>query len=64
VRFGARGKGKSGGVRVITFYSGVEIPVFLLNIFAKNEKIDLSAAERKTIKSVLSELVKIYEGRT
>lgn len=29
------GKGKSGGYRVITFYSGVDVPVFLLNIFAK-----------------------------
>jgi len=25
VRFAARGKGKSGGVRVITFYSGLDI---------------------------------------
>lgn len=41
VRFAAKGKGKSGGVRVITFYSGADIPIFLLNIFAKNEKIDL-----------------------
>ena len=63
VRFAAKGIGKSGGVRVITFYSGVEIPVFLLNLFAKNEKIDLSAAERKMLKNVLSELVEIYTGR-
>ena len=29
VRFAAKGKGKSGGVRVITFYSGADIPIFL-----------------------------------
>ena len=29
------GKGKSGDYRVITFYSGDDIPVFLLNIFGK-----------------------------
>src|ERR1041384_8185104 len=63
VRFAAKGKGKSGGVRVITFYSGVEIPVFLLNVFAKNEKIDLSAEERSTLKKILSRLVDAYRGR-
>ena len=44
VRFAGRGKGKSGGYRVITFYSGDDIPVFLLNIFAKGEKVNLTKA--------------------
>ena len=47
---------------VITFFSGPEMPVFLLNVFAKNEKIDLSAAERSTLKKVLSRLVDAYRG--
>ena len=63
VRFAAKGKGKSGGVRVITFFSGPEIPVFLLNVFAKNEKIDLSAEERSTLKKILIRLVDAYRGR-
>lgn len=63
VRFAAKGKGKSGGVRVITFFSGSEIPAFLLNVFAKNEKIDLSAEERSTLKKILSRLVDAYRGR-
>lgn len=37
-----KGKGKSGGYRVITFFSGTDIPVFLLNVFARNEWADLS----------------------
>lgn len=44
-------------------YSGVEISVFLLNVFAKNEKIDLSVAERNVLRSVLNEMVEIYEKR-
>jgi mRNA-degrading endonuclease RelE of RelBE toxin-antitoxin system len=28
IRFAGKGKGKSGGYRVITFYSGDDIPVF------------------------------------
>lgn len=63
VRFAAKGKGKSGGVRVITFYSGEEIPVFLLNVFSKNEKVDLSATERNVLKSLLGQLVETYEQR-
>ena len=50
-------------IRRLAIYSGVEIPVFLLNVFAKNEKVDLSAAERHVLKKILSELVEVYEGR-
>jgi len=42
VRFAGKGKGKRGGYRVITFFSGTDIPVFLLNVFAKNERVDLT----------------------
>jgi hypothetical protein len=63
VRFAGKGKGKSGGYRIITFYSGPDIPVFLLNVFAKNEKTDLTPKERNTLKSILSEMVKAYRAR-
>ena len=64
MRFAGKGKGKSGGYRVITFYSGPDIPVFLLNIFAKNEKTDLSQAERNAFRSVLADLADVYRRRT
>jgi hypothetical protein len=32
VRVAGRGKGKSGGYRTITFYSGKERPLYLLNV--------------------------------
>ncbi len=63
IRFAGKGKGKSGGYRVITFYSGVDIPIFLLNIFAKNEKTDLSQAERNAFKAVLAELADAYRKK-
>lgn len=63
VRFGGKGKGKSGGYRVITFYSGVDIPVFLLNVFAKNEKVDLAPKERQVLKTVLTNLVETYKRK-
>ena len=60
VRFAGKGKGKSGGYRVITFFTGTGIPVFLLNIFAKNEKTDLTRKERGVLKTVLADTVKAY----
>jgi hypothetical protein len=46
LRFGGRGRGKSGGFRVITFFSGPDLPVFLITIYSKGRRADLSAAER------------------
>ena len=55
VRVAGKGKGKSGGYRVISFYGGHTIPVFLLTLFAKGEKVSLSKEERNAI----SERVKL-----
>ena len=63
VRFSAKGKGKSGGVRVITFYSGQDIPVFLLNVFAKGDKVNLTKAECNAIKKVLGDVEEAYRRR-
>lgn len=60
LRFAGQGKGKSGAYRVITFYSGVDIPVFLLNVFSKGERVDLSQADRNAMKSELAGLVADY----
>jgi hypothetical protein len=45
VRFGRDGGGKSGGFRTIHFYRAGAGPVFLLTMFAKNEKANLTPAE-------------------
>jgi hypothetical protein len=57
LRFAGRGKGKSGGYRVITFYSGGDFPVFLLTVFAKGERVDLSRAERNALARLTKVLV-------
>jgi len=62
VRLAGKGKGKSGGYRLITFFSGTEVPVFLLNIFAKNEKTTLTPKERRVLKTLLAETVKSYRS--
>lgn len=63
VHFAAKGKGKSGGVRIITFYSGDDIPVFLLNVFAKGDKMNLTQAERNALKKVLGSVAQAYRSK-
>lgn len=62
VRFGGRGKGKSGGYRVVTFFGGVDIPVFLLDIYGKDTQANLSEAERNALRKVLTELPRVWRS--
>jgi hypothetical protein len=64
VRVPGRGKGKSGGFRVITYYAGADLPVFLVMVFSKGQRADLTAAGKASIKSELASLASDYrEGR-
>lgn len=60
VRFAGRGKGKSGGFRVITFYAGPDLPVFLITVFGKGEKVDLTHAERNALRKELAHVADSY----
>lgn len=62
IRFAGRGKGKSGGYRVITYFGGGDIPVFLLAVFAKGDKVNLSKAERNELKKELAGLAEDYRA--
>ena len=56
LRYGKGGRGKSGGVRVIYYYQSQETPIFLLEIFAKSEKSNLTASERNALAKVAAEI--------
>jgi hypothetical protein len=62
VRFAGRGRGKSGGYRVITYYAGVDTPVFLLNVFAKGDRLNLSQRERNELRKELASLAEDYRS--
>src|ERR1700683_3834158 len=47
VRVGRGGSGKRGGARVIYYFYSEDFPVFVMALYAKNEKADLSAREKK-----------------
>ena len=60
VRFAVKGRGKSGGVRIVYYYYNESMPVFLLTVFAKNEKADLARAERNALGKVARALRESY----
>ncbi len=60
LRWSAQGRGKSGGVRVIYYYHNETIPLFLLTIFGKGEKANISKTERNDLAKFTCVLLKNY----
>lgn len=63
LRWKAQGRGKRGGVRVIYYFHNESLPLFLLNVFAKNEKANLSRAEQNEMRVLLPRLIEGYQKR-
>jgi hypothetical protein len=60
LRFGAKGRGKRGGARVLYYYGGDHMPLFLIAIYPKSVKENISAAEKKAIKKLINCLAEEY----
>ncbi len=63
VRIAGRNKGKRGGYRTITFFSGEIMPVYLLAVFGKGERSDLSQKERNALRDMTKGIVEAYKKR-
>jgi hypothetical protein len=63
IRWATRGHGKRGGARVIYYYYNRAVPLFLFDIYAKNEKTNLSEADKRNLKRLLPLLVSRYLKR-
>jgi hypothetical protein len=59
-RFKRPGTGKSGDYRIVTYYAGTGLPVFLLTVFTKGERANLSKAEQNQLQTLLSKLADTY----
>jgi hypothetical protein len=59
LRWGRGNRGKSGGVRVIYYYHDERIPLYLLTVFGKNERANLTKAERSELAKLVGILVKL-----
>jgi hypothetical protein len=60
VRLPRAGSGKSGGYRTVYVFGGTHMPIFLLTVFAKNEKDNLSKKELSAAVQLSKALIDIY----
>ena len=59
LRWGRGAQGKSGGVRVIYYVHSEKMPLYLLTLFAKNERANISKAQRNELAELVDLLVHI-----
>jgi len=64
LRWALAGRGKRGGARVIYFFHNLQLPLFLLSVFAKNQRADLSQDEKNRLRDFTRRLVATYGRRT
>ena len=63
VRIAREGGGKSGGYRTIYVFGGVQIPIFLVTVFAKNEKDNLTKAKQAELIAMSKAVIARYGDR-
>ena len=61
VRFAIGGRGKRGGARIVYYFYNERFPVFLITVFAKNERSDLAHSERNDLAKLVKALIEKYE---
>ena len=63
IRWGLAGRGKRGGARVICFFHDMEMQLYLLEAFAKNDRANLTKAECNELRQVTELIVNSYKRR-
>jgi len=56
VRFARPNKGKSGGVRLFTFFWTLDMPLFLMWVIAKNKRSNITDAETIMLAKIAKEI--------
>lgn len=64
LRWARSGRGKQGGVRVIYYFHNEEMPLYLLTLFGKNEKANISMAEKKLLSATVRVLLKFWSQKS
>ena len=64
LRWRRGGQGKSGGVRVIYYFYDDLMPLYLLTLFAKGDKVNLTKGERNELADLVEALVDAWKERT
>jgi len=59
-RWASGNKGKSGGVRVVYYYHNKTLPLFILSVFSKSDKANLTKSERNELCKFTTHLIANY----
>ncbi len=60
VRWRRQGIGKRGGARVVYFYHNEQMPLFLLLVYAKADRGDMTQDEKRLMRTIVVELKHTY----
>lgn len=60
IRWGNKNQGKRSGARIIYYYYNERLPLFLFTAYAKNQKVNLTATEKKTLANIVKAIVETY----
>ncbi len=63
LRFARSGMGKRGGARIVYLYGGEDLPIFLITVYAKSEKGNLSKAEQNALAKMAKSFFADYRGK-
>ena len=63
VRISRESGGKRGGFRTIYVFGGRHMPIFLVTVFAKNEKANLTAKEQAAAVELSKEIVNMWSNK-
>lgn len=63
VRIPRDGGGKRGGFRTIYVFGGRHMPIFLITVFAKNEKTNLTPKEQAAAVALSKDIVDMWKDR-
>ncbi|MEP7352133.1 MAG: type II toxin-antitoxin system RelE/ParE family toxin [Acidobacteriota bacterium] len=62
LRWALPGQGKRGGARVIYYFHSEQLPLFLLAAYGKNEKANLTQAERNAMAKLVPQFAQSYKS--
>lgn len=60
VRWQRQGMGKRGGARVVYFYHDAQMPIFLLLVYAKAQRENMTPDEKKQVRALSTALKQSY----